>query len=333
MKKQFLISLLILAMPLVMFAQNDDMYFTPKKTAKVEKTVETDLTDSSVRYVGSSRDIDEYNRRGHFRSNYQKLEGDSIGNDIIEFDLEKGVYPDSSYVDDSIVYGPEMQFDDDEYTSSRRMYRFDDFYDPWFYGYYGHSPYWYSRYYGWYDPWYSGYYGWYDPWYYGYYGWGYPYYGGYYGWGYPYYRPWYGYYGGWYGGYYGGWYGGRSYAWQSPTHRSNFGGTGGGTARSSWAGTGHRSSFGTSTSRRSSSIGTSSSRSSISERPRSSFSRSSSTSSFGNTSTPTRSYSPSSSSSSSFGGGHSSGGFGGGGSFGGGGGSRSSGGGSFGGHR
>ena len=164
MKKQFLISLFILAMPLVVFAQNDDMYFTPKKTDKVAKTVETDLTDYTDRYVGEVRNVDEYNRRGHFRSNYQKLDGDSIGNDIIEFDLEKGVYPDSSYVDDSIVYGKELQFDDDdEYTYSRRMYRFDDFYDPWFYGWYGRSPYWYSRYYGWYDPWYSGYYGWYDP--------------------------------------------------------------------------------------------------------------------------------------------------------------------------
>ena len=342
MKKQILISLFILALPIGMYAQNDDMYFTPKKSDKTVKAVEEEISDRSVYYVGSSRDVDEYNRRGHFRSNYQKLSGDSIGNDIIDFDLEKGVYPDSSYVDTTFVYGKAYQFDDEDgdYTYSRRMYRFDDFYDPWFYGWYGRSPYWYGGYYGWYDPWYSpwygGYYGWYDPWYYS--SWYGPYYGGYYGWGWPY-RSWYGYYGGWYG-YYGGYYGGWGYPHgytvsSSPTHRSHFGGTGGGTARSSWARTGgqHNSSFGTSSVRRSSpsssySRSSSSYDTTTSSRPRSSFSDRSN-SSFGNTSTPTRSYSPSSSSSGSFGGGYS----GGGGSFGGGGGGRSSGGGSFGGHR
>ena len=150
MKKQFLISLLISAIPLGMFAQNDDMYFTPKKTDRKAEAKKEVTTERPVYYVGSDREVDEYNRRGQFRSNYQKLLGDSIANDIIDFDMTQGVYPDSTYEAPQTVYGEPYQFDDfdDDYTYSRQLYRFDGFYDPWFYGWYGHSPYWYSRPYG-----------------------------------------------------------------------------------------------------------------------------------------------------------------------------------------
>lgn len=83
------------------------------------------------------------------------------------------------------------------------MSRWDGFYDPWFYDYYGYGPYyWRSRMWGWHNPWRYGYYAgwydpwfdpWYDPWYYGYCGW----YGGWY-------DPWYYGWGGWYGPWYWG---------------------------------------------------------------------------------------------------------------------------------
>ena len=197
MKKLFLLFVLAGAMPLSMMAQDDDLYFTPsKKAAKTSSSVE----NKPAYYVGSNRDVDEYNRRGKFRSTYQKIGVDSLGNDIIEFQAGTGIYPDSTYVDTMWVSPKQKYQDDEDYAYSRRMSRWDGYYgwyDPWFYGHWGYRPW---GYWGWYDPWYYSYYGWYDPWYYGYYG--YPWY---YGWG-PY-DPWYyGYYGYGWGGYSGGTY-------------------------------------------------------------------------------------------------------------------------------
>ena len=197
MKKLFLLFVLAGAMPLSMMAQDDDLYFTPsKKAAKTSSSVE----NKPAYYAGSNRDVDEYNRRGKFRSTYQKIGVDSLGNDIIEFQAGTGIYPDSTYVDTMWVSPKQKYQDDEDYAYSRRMSRWDGYYgwyDPWFYGHWGYRPW---GYWGWYDPWYYSYYGWYDPWYYGYYG--YPWY---YGWG-PY-DPWYyGYYGYGWGGYPGGTY-------------------------------------------------------------------------------------------------------------------------------
>ena len=197
MKKLFLLFVLAGAMPLSMMAQDDDLYFTPsKKVAKTSSSVE----NKPAYYVGSNRDVDEYNRRGKFRSTYQKIGVDSLGNDIIEFQAGTGIYPDSTYVDTMWVSPKQKYQDDEDYAYSRRMSRWDGYYgwyDPWFYGHWGYRPW---GYWGWYNPWYYSYYGWYDPWYYGYYG--YPWY---YGWG-PY-DPWYyGYYGYGWGGYPGGTY-------------------------------------------------------------------------------------------------------------------------------
>jgi hypothetical protein len=204
------------------FAQDDDLYFTPKSTVKTEKAVD----NTPTYYRGSNRDVDEYNRRGAFRSHYQVLGSDSAGNDVIRFVPGEGVYPDTTYVDSSFVYSNPGYSGDDDYYYTRRMSRWDGFYDPWFYGYYGP---WYWRA-GWYDPWYWGYYdpwyyGWYDPWYYAWYD---PWYYGY-GWGW--YGPWHhGWYGGWYDPWYygGGWYAGGGH----------FGGrnSGGVTGRRTWSG-------------------------------------------------------------------------------------------------
>ena len=190
-----LLSLILGAMPLCMDAQ-DDVYFTPKKRAKTDITYNNEKKEVArpTYYCGSNRDIDEYNRRGKLKSYYQKIGTDSLGNDIIEFREGDGTYGKADLDSTITIYpGSERYYDDDmdsDFMWSRRMSRFDGFYDPWFYGSYWGRPYWRS-YYGWYDPWY-------DPWY-----------------G-PYYSGWYGpYYSGWYGGWYNPWYYGY-YGWSSP---------------------------------------------------------------------------------------------------------------------
>ena len=228
MKKLLMLLVLAGSMPLASMAQ-DDVYFTP---SKVESKSAAD--EKPAYYCGSNRNVDEYNRYGRLNSYYQKIGSDSLGNDIITFRPGRGVYPDTSYVDTAYVYPGSAKFDQD-YTYTRRMSRWDGFYDPWFYDTFWADPWynpWYAGWYGgWYDPWYYGYAGWYSPWYYGY-GWGRPYYGyGWYGWGYPYWG------GGYYvnrggansGGYTGArtWRGGRTYSstdgnrtWNNGTYRT-----------------------------------------------------------------------------------------------------------------
>lgn len=190
MKKLIITALVMALMPLSTFAQ-DDVYFVPKKSDAVKKTEA--FKDRPVK-MGLDVPVDEYNRR--FRSTYDIVGTDSLGNDIIEFSSGNGVYGSSDTV---YVY----KGDDEDFRYSARMGMYDDYYGwyhPWFYPYRG---YYYSHFYdpyysGWWDPWY------YDPWYYSpwydpFYGWA-PWHYGYLGW------PYYGYYG-YYGhpwGYYGG---------------------------------------------------------------------------------------------------------------------------------
>lgn len=189
MKKLIMSLLLLGVLPINMVAQ-DDMYFVPSKKQKAKDVYEYGLPRGTY-YSGSSRSVDDYNRR--------VLKGaiptDSAGNDIIDFSAVRGVYPDST----------ENTSSADDYKLTRQLSRFDDYTPSQAYweGYRDGqwmSPWYASRWYSWYD---------YDPWY-----WNYPYYYGYYSswygwyspWYYGYYRPWnYGYYGyyspRWYGGY------------------------------------------------------------------------------------------------------------------------------------
>lgn len=181
MKKLLLISMLAGAMPLALLAQDDDLYFVPKKNVAVEVSTDRYGMPKDTYYSGSDRSVDEYNRR-----------------------LKSQVEPLDSMSNDTTALG-------DDYKLTKQMSRFDDYrladnaafwagyeagrrdwgwHSPWYYsrmGWYGswydpwYSPWYYSSWrWGWYDPWYYGYAGWYDPWYYGWgYGWG---------WGYPYYH-------------------------------------------------------------------------------------------------------------------------------------------------
>lgn len=215
MKKLILFTLLLGMTPYKMLAQ-DDMYIIPSKLAADKRSTER-TNDSEVTYSGSDRDVDEYNRHGKYWSHYQKIGTDDKGNDIIEFQKGRGVYPDSTYIDTTFVgkYYDTM-VDDDDFEYTRRMSRWDGFYDPWLYDSYRWRAYPYRRggwgfYDPWNAPWYYGYTGFYNPWYSSWYG-------GYYGFYDPWYNPWYYGYGGWYGSCYDGWYGypyvgyGRGYA-------------------------------------------------------------------------------------------------------------------------
>lgn len=332
MKKVILLSVLAGVMPLAMMAQDDDLYFVQKKTVETTSSYPDKKAERPTYYCGSKRDVDEYNRRGAFRSYYQKIGTDSLGNDIITFHQGDGRYPDSTYVDTAYVYSGKNKrnyYDsDDDYWYSRRMSAFDGYrgwYSPWFYG--GWGPYW-RHGWGWYDPWYAGYYGWYDPWFYDYYGWYDPWYYDW-CWGYPYYGYW-----GWrgYGPYWGDW----AYHRVIVPGGSGRWNVGPGTGVRTWAYTGPTRSGGTISSASTNRSGDTYSRGY--SRNRSFGSRTysgNSTRTYSNMQS-TRSYTPSISSGGSFGGGFGGGHVGGGGgSFGGGrsGGGFSGGGGFGGGHR
>lgn len=184
MKKLLLISMFAGMLPLSLVAQDDDLYFVPKKKS-VERVTETDKygMPKDVYYSGSSRSIDEYNRR--VTSYYEPIVSDSTVSDTISFSAEVGVYPNDS------ISG-------EDYQLTRDMSRFDDYqlsdnaafwagYEAGRYDWAWHSPWYYSRY-GWYDPWYYGLYGWYSPWYYSRYGWYDPWYSSWYS---PWYSYWY----------------------------------------------------------------------------------------------------------------------------------------------
>lgn len=188
MKKSIFLSMTFALLPLSLMAQ-DDMYFG--STKQKPTTRNSSSYQSAGYYSGSSRNVDEYNRR-YSGSRYETLSPDT--GDIISFSPVEGTYPDS--VGDFALTRKMTRFDD--YAPSAAYWegydqgRLDSWgwHSPW---YYTSSFYpWYD--YGWYDPWYhsSWRFGWYDPWYYDYswrWGWHRPYYySSYYGWGGGYYH-------------------------------------------------------------------------------------------------------------------------------------------------
>lgn len=210
MRKFFVAFLSVFALNVA--AQDDDMYVDvtakpqPAPVYSVQRpqtvyrpAVVVEETFSPDDYCGSTRSVDEYNRRGAYRRSYQQSATDSTkvgtGSDIVMLDSMKGgsaMYRDS-------LQRADRHSETKDYDCYDRMRRFDGYRnytvvvldDPWYYRPYYNS--WYSWYDPWYDPWY---WSWYDPWWYG--GW----YSGWYGyWGPSWRVGW----GGWYAG--GGWYG------------------------------------------------------------------------------------------------------------------------------
>ena len=87
MKKSTMVLMLLTLAACGVNAQNDDMYFVPKKKSVKQATPRYEDDRQPAYYVGSSRDVDEYNRHSRLHSSYQVIEhNDSVGNDIISFD-------------------------------------------------------------------------------------------------------------------------------------------------------------------------------------------------------------------------------------------------------
>ena len=244
MKRFVLLTALVCLCVMNAAAQDDDLYYTPSKKVKAANKAAYEKAKAeeeayeraqeqayarqqarayeqimSTQYSGSTRDVDEYNRRYYYngtantsantsgsasgngmpKSYYtvigdstKALRSDSIGNDVIAFNGTKGYYPDSQLRDSMAT----------DYKYSRRMERFDgarpqvNIYinnDPWYWSSWRSPWYWSS----WYDPWFD------DPWYWGTrWGWG-SYYSSW-GWGVSFHTGWYG--PRWYGPrWYGGW--------------------------------------------------------------------------------------------------------------------------------
>ena len=143
-----MISILMGAMPLSMVAQ-DDLYFVPKKKSAEVVKVYTPVNN-------------------RMESQYEVIQNDST-NDIIDFDGQKGIYPDS-LTEDFALTKKMQRFEDYELSDNAAFWAgYHLGRDTWDWGWTWHSP-WYYRTYGWYggwyDPWYytSWRYGWYDPW-------------------------------------------------------------------------------------------------------------------------------------------------------------------------
>lgn len=179
-----------LLMPFVAMAQydDDDLYFVPskKQTSKVSVITTTVPSETTVTtyvpssYSGSTRDVDEYNRRGRYRRSAAGDGAEASGVDSLATAYTAGY---AQGYGDAYARG----YTDASYDIPSYRVRFFNCYDPFWYDSWLWSPYWY------------------DPWYYS--GWSYSW-----GWGWSYYRPWYG--PGWYG--YGYGWGRPYYSWRSP---------------------------------------------------------------------------------------------------------------------
>ena len=202
MKANIFTLLLLSALCLNAYAQDDDMYFMSSKkkaqkntitvTSKPARTSVSD-EDEADYHTGQLRDVDEYNRRYSTSSETDApsyhLEGDTL-------------YVSSAPSKDEVISynegyndGYSDGFSDGDFTYTTRLARYRGFClsDPFYWDYYG-----------WYDPWwhrpyyYVGWNGWSISWGWG---WGYPHYhtSWYYGWHHPHHH----YYGGVYHGGYG----------------------------------------------------------------------------------------------------------------------------------
>ncbi len=180
------------------WAQDDDMYFVPRKQAtttavrpmpmrhsqdNVVIEYVDDADDAPVVARGAVRDVDEYNRRG---TAYAYQAPDTAYADTI-----------GTLLNNAYLQGYQSGYSDGEdYALTQRMNRFGYsslYVSPWYWGYHYDPFYWDTWCYGVYDPfWHGGYYGWMRPYwgYYGYYspwwhtGWGYYGHHGRHDWGY-----------------------------------------------------------------------------------------------------------------------------------------------------
>ncbi len=157
MKKVFLLSALVAFLPLSMQAQDDDMYFVPKKKAPRQiQSSYTNISSYDTYYSGSTRDVDEYNRMG---PGYQYGSGNS--SDVIPDSLSEN-YKLTRRMSRWEGYTPA-----EAYWEGYDQGRADEWsvsvwhspwcytcYDPWYYYPYCHPHWSWSISWGWCGPWY-----------------------------------------------------------------------------------------------------------------------------------------------------------------------------------
>ena len=72
MKKINIFSVLIALIPFTVMAQDDDLYFIPKKAVRHQIT-SSSFGERNSYYAGSNRNIDEYNLRGVYLKDTQNV--------------------------------------------------------------------------------------------------------------------------------------------------------------------------------------------------------------------------------------------------------------------
>ena len=159
MKAKVITLMLLSALCLSAYAQDDDMYsFSSKKKAQKNTTTTTvksrpssydfDMDDNDAEadyHIGQLRDVDEYNRRSSSGGTASyRLEGDTlyVNTDSSQSDA---VSYNSGYND---CYYDGFYDGDFTYTSRLARYRCFCLSDPYYWDYYGY----YSPWYGWHSP-------------------------------------------------------------------------------------------------------------------------------------------------------------------------------------
>ena len=149
MKTKLFLFAVVGTLPLMLWAQDDDMYFIPSKKSKNAET--TVVTPTREVYVPTNRmrDVDEYNRRGAIRKreNPEVVMTDTLGMQWMLTQNEKGESVWVPVEDVQPVTSPDYsQAYQDGYEDamenyySRRLSRFHGyayypsyrFYDPWY---------------------------------------------------------------------------------------------------------------------------------------------------------------------------------------------------------
>lgn len=187
MKRNLIAFVALLSLPTMISAQDDDMYFVPKKKKADVTTTVTSIPRQTVSttehdadrdadtdyHTGNLRDVDEYNRRGTSAQTgdvVARMSGDTLyvttqdgkvlaypgeGEAATTMPRESKKYSDSYYEDN--------YYDDDFYYATRLSR---------YHGFFYHDPFFWDVRFGWYDPWYDPWYGYYAPYYrYGYISW------------------------------------------------------------------------------------------------------------------------------------------------------------------
>ncbi len=164
MKRKILLFAVLLGMPFVLNAQDDDdMYFVPsKKKAQtssinrnnvrvVERDASNDADANADYHTGTLRNSDDYNRRSGRNPSGVSAR---IVNDTLYVNTDSAIVESYPLTEQRNEYSGDNYYDDD-YCYSNRLSRY--------HGYHYYDPIMWDIAYGFYDPWFDPWYGYYGP--------------------------------------------------------------------------------------------------------------------------------------------------------------------------